>query len=864
MDGHHEKELYQVKKRLLSLALALVLVTALVPASMAAEADAEDKILLVQANDFDPTSDTNDGIYIAEMTDRYFEGGVEAGMEALLEAGQVYLNGMAIPADAEPFYMNGMPAIWQKEDGHWTWQAHDKLNADNESKIPHNGDYSFEFARRRFVLAVSALRGMTTTITAEDGAAYATRVDFVVKSGAQVEKIAVNDDGTTTVWGVPVDATSYNTDGGPNDVEPRTIPTANFDSAIEEGDTVLYWYDNDGWHMDRCIPITGLMNATDHFNITVNGVTYSDALIVRYNMQAGSRPSQFISATNNLELQNIPVTLWNTETGYVVGISRMDNAKDALTAAIAYCDKLMDGAEIVASDDGVGVPVGAYYASQANVDAFYANYESAKAVLADPTSTNAQMDAATQALGFKLSGRSGLVRKTSGDLLAQIDTQRVGGGGMGNAVGIYDYPQYFDEDGVFGVVAAGNFYINDFQVPANAGELAALGGEGFVVNSGATSLTAGNGVFLVDGKDKGSDYAAAVKALINDELPGGLHIDLYDTDGDGKAEVVKLWYTEGLIVNGISRDADGNFILYRGDLERVPSHAGRLYDADNFGGILGETVKPENFDATIQEGDGAVFYLTPDGWIVKRAVEANGILVDGVDHDFYQIDGTKYTDTMKYSRDNLIVAQRNGEFANAHTYFGFKNNDKGIKVSMWMDPYSMSPIGITSNENAKVFLTDAIAQSRAKLDSVTLTDAAAAEQKFAYAALEEAIELAEATLADVDSGNSELDFYVYYLYLAQAGTGSDIGAAFSGFFTNAEFGWERMNAYPGFDALFTGAESGPASSDGTYTVAAGDCLWSIAARIYGSGSQFGKIAEANGIAAPYTIYTGQVLTMPAK
>lgn len=857
-----------MKKKWIPLALALVLAIMLVPAALAAEADAEDKILLVQANDFDPTSDTNDGIYIAEVTDQYFEGGVEAGMEALLEAGNVYLNGMTIPADAETFYMNGMPAIWQKADGHWTWQAHDKLNADNEEKIPHNGDYSFEFARRRFVLAVSALRGMTTTITAEDGAAYATRVDFVVKSGAQVEKIVVNNDATTTVWGVPVDATSYNTDGGPNNVESRTIPTANFDQTIKEGDTVLYWYDNDGWHMERCVPVVGLMDATDHFNIKVNGVTYSDALIVRYNMQAGSRPSQFISATNNLSLKDIPVTLWNTETGYVVGISRMDNAKDGLTAAIAYCDELMAGAEIVASNDGAGVPVGAYYASQNNIDAFYAGYENAKAVLADPTSTNAQMDAATQALGSKVGGRNGLVQKTSGDLLAQINTERVGGGGMGKAVGICDYPQFFGDSGVLGVVEAGNFYINDFQVPANPTELAALGENGFVVNSGATTLTAKDGKYLVDGKKEFTEYADAVKALINDELPGGLHIDLYDANGDGKADVVKLWYTEGLIVNKISQDADGNYILYRGDLERVPSHAGRLYDADNFGNILGEVIKPENFDTSIKEGDGAIFYLTPDGWIVKRAIEANGIFVDGVDHDFYQIDNVKYTDTMKYSRDNLIVAQRNGEFANAHTYFGFKNNDKGIKVSMWMDTYSMSPIGITSNENAKVFLTDAIAQSKAKLASVTLTDTATAEQKFAYAALEEAIKLAEATLADTDSYNSEYDFYVYYLYLAQAGTGKDIGAAFSGFFTNAEFGWERMNAYPGFDALFAEkeptADPKPVPSGETYTVAAGDCLWNIAAKVYGSGAQFGKIATANNIAAPYTIYIGQVLTIPAK
>lgn len=48
----------------------------------------------------------------------------------------------------------------------------------------------------------------------------------------------------------------------------------------------------------------------------------------------------------------------------------------------------------------------------------------------------------------------------------------------------------------------------------------------------------------------------------------------------------------------------------------------------------------------------------------------------------------------------------------------------------------------------------------------------------------------------------------------------------------------------------------------TYTVAAGDCLWNIAVKTYGDGFQFGKIAQANGIAAPYTIYVGQTLILP--
>ena len=48
----------------------------------------------------------------------------------------------------------------------------------------------------------------------------------------------------------------------------------------------------------------------------------------------------------------------------------------------------------------------------------------------------------------------------------------------------------------------------------------------------------------------------------------------------------------------------------------------------------------------------------------------------------------------------------------------------------------------------------------------------------------------------------------------------------------------------------------------TYTVVAGDCLWNLAYRFYGSGRFFGKIADANGIDSPYTIYIGQTLFIP--
>jgi len=49
----------------------------------------------------------------------------------------------------------------------------------------------------------------------------------------------------------------------------------------------------------------------------------------------------------------------------------------------------------------------------------------------------------------------------------------------------------------------------------------------------------------------------------------------------------------------------------------------------------------------------------------------------------------------------------------------------------------------------------------------------------------------------------------------------------------------------------------------TYTVKSGDTLWKIAKQFYGDGSQYPKIASANGIANPNLIYPNQVFVIPA-
>lgn len=56
--------------------------------------------------------------------------------------------------------------------------------------------------------------------------------------------------------------------------------------------------------------------------------------------------------------------------------------------------------------------------------------------------------------------------------------------------------------------------------------------------------------------------------------------------------------------------------------------------------------------------------------------------------------------------------------------------------------------------------------------------------------------------------------------------------------------------------------SSAAAPADTVTVNAGDSLWAIAQRVYGDGSQWGRIADANGIRDPRRLAVGAVLTIP--
>lgn len=106
---------------------------------------------------------------------------------------------------------------------------------------------------------------------------------------------------------------------------------------------------------------------------------------------------------------------------------------------------------------------------------------------------------------------------------------------------------------------------------------------------------------------------------------------------------------------------------------------------------------------------------------------------------------------------------------------------------------------------------------------------------------------------DITSANSPLASYEGYRlsYEDPAGAGRITTAASS--------------SAPDFSEPSSPSDSSDSSNSVTYIVTAGDTLWQIAAKYYGSGSEWKLLYEANqdSIKNPNRIYVGQVLVIPS-
>ncbi|MFT4081425.1 MAG: hypothetical protein QM638_02465 [Nocardioides sp.] len=357
------------------------------------------------------------------------------------------------------------------------------------------------------------------------------------------------------------------------------------------------------------------------------------------------------------------------------------------------------------------------------------------------------------------------------------------------------YDQYFDADnavdGVASILAAGDYYINDIAIPGSESDFETTFPDGYTVD-GTDWLYDDDGTWHGGngGETTESDYADAAFDTAT-AIPAGLEIRILDTDGDGYADKISADYKEGLIADTITHDADDDtYSIVRSELSSAYSDE-KVYDGSHFSSTSGEVIPAANFDTSISEGDVALFWEGPDGWHAERAVQKKGTFVDGADHEYYQIDDTRYVDAMRFSRDNIIISNRNGEYTNAHKYFGLMD-DASHPVSLWLVPTSAdgvygAPVGLTSGSNAFYFLYKAIGVAQKKLAAAAVSktgldvrSGAKWTTPAAHAALAAAIKRARGVL---ESGaNADLmDYQTYLLYLNLHGSADDIGASFAGF-----------------------------------------------------------------------------------
>ncbi|THV53171.1 hypothetical protein BGAL_0057g00110 [Botrytis galanthina] len=374
------------------------------------------------------------------------------------------------------------------------------------------------------------------------------------------------------------------------------------------------------------------------------------------------------------------------------------------------------------------------------------------------------------------------------------------------------YDQYFEQgsalEGVKTLIAAGQFYVNLWAIPGTEATFQNTSqclSDGYLINQvpwlyyNTTTASWWGGY---EAETEANSYDAAALSLVTN-IVAGLEVRFWDTNGDGYTDLIDADYLEGVTIDTITQNSNGTYSVYRGniDVANKTPYEGTIFDADLFDGS-GTPIPAANFDTSIKSGDVALFWYGPNGWAMKRAQEILGIFIDGADHTDYDIGGVVYEDAMRFSRDNLPISNRPGEFTDAQKFFGLTNDTAaGLNVSLWLVPVTNAsdfggPVGMTSAGNSGAFLTRAIAQAQAQLTNATISvdgsDVSSTKQwvtQAVYTQLDDAITRANSALSSANSSAVLLDYQTYLLYLNLYGGADDIGAVYAGFnYTGFETG----------------------------------------------------------------------------
>lgn len=297
-----------------------------------------------------------------------------------------------------------------------------------------------------------------------------------------------------------------------------------------------------------------------------------------------------------------------------------------------------------------------------------------------------------------------------------------------------------------------------------------------------------------EAETQADSYDAAALSVVTG-IVAGLEVRFWDTNGDGYTDLIDADYLQGVTIDTITENTNGTYSIYRGDIDTANKtpYEGTIFDGDLFDGA-GPAILASNFDNAIAVGNVALFWYGNNGWAMKRAQDIAGLFVDGADHTSYDVSGVVYGDAMRFSRDNLPISNRPGEFTDAQKYFKFTNDSAaGLNVSLWLVPLTNTteyggPVGMTSDGNSATFLSRAVTQAQALLANVTVStdgsDVPSTQEwvtQAAYTQLDDAIARANASLASADSSSFLLDYQTYVLYLTLDGGSDDIGAEFAGF-----------------------------------------------------------------------------------
>lgn len=347
------------------------------------------------------------------------------------------------------------------------------------------------------------------------------------------------------------------------------------------------------------------------------------------------------------------------------------------------------------------------------------------------------------------------------------------------------------EAGVRDIIKAGRFRINGFAIPADAQTLAKDWPKGYTVN-GTVWLAKEGDHYVVDKKTY-TAYDDAALAVVK-RIPAGLEIRIYDQDGDHYGDAIEASVWEAIIPQTLDKDDAGNILVRRLSANAYPPAVpgeGRAYDASHFTEGSGEKVAPENMDASIRPGDMALFAYTPSGWTLRRAIPVTGPLQAAKDHRYYQLNGIRYHDAMRFSRDNLPISNRCGEFINTLHYFKAMHRPEAPAVTLWLVPTSSgqpgAPAGFTSGDSAAPLLKQALRQSWQHLAHTAIsTDGRgvpAGKPWMTPSAYHQATEVITAAQKVYDQHQAPviMDYERYLLYLALNGGQDDIGARYAGY-----------------------------------------------------------------------------------